>query len=302
MKLFSKKNKSNGLINNGLIFYFTPSNGLGNTLIELAVLKSLFPKRLIIIVTNSKSLSILKGNFFVIKYKFTAIKRLIVFSVKQILLILSNLKLIGYILENEDNNFQKFIKVRGGLLNFIALIKYDCHFQISKYINNISLPVDLDYCDKLIKNEFFKNEKILDNLDNTCFIHIRRGDYLGFPNSEFPAVLELNWYETAMEIMKRNYKIKKFIVCSDDPFYVKDIFGNLEDIAFFHKNVLTDFLIMSKCKYGILSASSFSFCAAKISRDRYKSNQKFIAPKYWIGHRTRIWYPKEFKFKWINYI
>ena len=302
MKLFSKQNKSNGLFNNGLILYFTPSHGLGNTLIELAVLKSLFPKRLIIIATHSSSLNLLEGNFFVIKYNLTKTKRIILFSIKKFLLVLSNLKFIGYIFENENNNFQKFIKVRGGLLNFISLVKYDDHFQISKYINNISLPVDLNYCDQLINKEVLKNKKILDNLDKRCFIHIRRGDYLRFPNNEFPAVLELNWYKTAMEIMKRDYKIKKFIVFSDDPFYVKDIFGNLNNISFFHKNVLTDLLVMSNCKYGILSASTFSFCAAKISRDRYKSNQKFIAPKYWIGHRNQIWYPKEFKFKWINYI
>ena len=95
---------------------------------------------------------------------------------------------------------------------------------------------------------------------------------------------------------------KKFIVCSNDIFYIKDTLGFDKKNIIFHSNVIDELLIMAKCRYGILSASSLSWCAAKLSKDKFKSNQFFIAPKYWIGHRRKKWIPFKFKFKWIYYL
>ena len=54
----------------------------------------------------------------------------------------------------------------------------------------------------------------------------------------------------------------------------------------------------------ILSASSLSFCGAYISylENYSKINGVYLAPKYWIGHRKKEWYPKTFKNDWITYM
>ena len=195
------------------------------------------------------------------------------------------------------------IQKKYGFFRKISLVRYNSHFQIVKYLDELSLPIsETRYKNKINQITYFNKELSSLNWEETCFVHIRRGDYNQFPDKEFPAVLNLSWYLKAMKIIESKYKIKKFIICSNDFFYIKDTFALNKRNLIFHSNVMEEFCIMSKCKYGILSASSLSWCAAKLSQNKYKSNKFFIAPKYWIGHRRKKWIPFEFKFKGIRYL
>ncbi len=285
-----------------MILYFENSYGIGNTIIELSVLCTLNPHKKIIFFTSSKQiLPIQNSSIITVRYERNFLNRILKTIFKKLFLYLSNLRLISLIYEEFRINKKK-ICLRKGLISFISLVAYSNHFQIPEYLDNLDLILSSKFCDDLIKKEL-KNKKYTKiNWNNACFIHIRRGDYMYWPNARHPAILNLSWYKKAIDIIKQKNNITQFIICSNDIFFVKDIFETEKDFVIFHKNPFTDLCMMSKCRYGILSASSFSWLAAKISRSRFKNNQIFLAPRYWAGHRFKKWYPYKFKFDWIEYI
>ena len=284
-----------------MILYFENSHGIGNTIIELSVICTLYPHKKIIFFSCSKeNLPISKSNIKLIKYKRTFLNRILIKIIKYLFLTLSKVKIFSLIYEELKINKKKII-LRKGLINHIILVAYSNHFQIPEYLDNSKLILNKVLCDDVIQRELQNKNYIKVNWDNACFIHVRRGDYLFWPSDTNPAILNLSWYKKAIERIKKKHKINKFIVFTNDFFYVKDTFGDDKDIIIFHENPIVDLLVMSKCRHGILSASSFSWLAAKISRNRYKNQQFFLAPKYWAGHRSKVWYPHEFKFDWINY-
>ena len=292
---------------NRIIFYFTASYGLGNALIELAVINYLYPKSRIYMFSSNKDtineLYDLKQNIHFTIYPWNKKFRVLIYFLKKILFKLTQLRLISRITETSNKKNHKFIKVIKGFFLNISLVDYSSHFQISKYLNDIHLPVNLNNYDSKL-DQLVKENKDLKKLnwEKTCFIHIRRGDYIYFPDKENPAILELEWYLKAIKNIKDHVEVDKFLILSDDKYYAKDIFSNYEEMVIYSNNILSDFLLMTKCKYGILSPSTFSWCAAKLSKQRFKKENYFIAPKYWIGHRTKTWIPSSFRFKWINYI
>ena len=107
-----------------------------------------------------------------------------------------------------------------------------------------------------------------------------------------------------MNILRNEKKVEKFLLCSDDIEYCKDTLLKEKNVFLFNENVFEDLLAMSKCKHGILSASSLSWWAAFISKKEYFLNceQLFLAPKFWFGHRKKSWENYKFKFNWITYL
>ena len=56
---------------------------------------------------------------------------------------------------------------------------------------------------------------------------------------------------------------------------------------FLKNNLEVDFTIMSLCKYGVLSASTFALCSAYYANLDKKNKTFFVAPKYWENHRSK---------------
>lgn len=133
------------------------------------------------------------------------------------------------------------------------------------------------------------------------FVHIRRGDYIRWPDKDYPAVLSAKYYWECIKIFQSTLPSVFFIFTSDDPFYVKDIFGDLEDSYISQGSSLEDFSLMTHCQGGVLSASSFSWWAAYFSNLKAQS-RLFIAPKFWAGHYRKNWYPSFIKTNFINYV
>ena len=289
--------------NNGIILYFASSQGLGNNLIEISVLKSLYPNQLIFTFTPCQGLEILDTKMVYINYKWSIKNRLIILFLKKIFLMFSKLRIISLIYEIFENHSGYIIEKEYGFFRKISLVRFNSYFQIVRYLDKLNLPIsDIIYKNKINKITNLNKELASINWEETCFVHIRRGDYIQYPDKELPAILNLSWYLAAMKMMESKYKIKNFIVCSNDIFYIKDTLAFDKRNIIFHSNVIEELCIMAKCRYGILSASSLSWCAARLSKDQYKSNNFFIAPKYWIGHRRKKWIPFQFEFKWIDYL
>ncbi len=115
-------------------------------------------------------------------------------------------------------------------------------------------------------------------------VHVRRGDYLRKKIIlEWHGVLELDYYQKALEIILKNNSSTKIYYFSDDiewvennllPIYSGTIVSNK-----LSKNHFEDFHLMSSCKNNIVANSSFSWWAAWLNRNKSKI---VIAPQKWF--------------------
>ena len=141
-------------------------------------------------------------------------------------------------------------------------------------------------------------------VESLVFVHVRRGDYLYWPSACSPAVLPCSWYEAAMKMMAEKIDKPIFLVVTDDPYYAEDVWGGRPGVFISYNKIEIDLALMSKCSHGILSASSFAWWGAWLSKiNNYSGDVRYyVAPKYWAGHRIAQWYPEGFFSKWITYI
>ena len=149
------------------------------------------------------------------------------------------------------------------------------YFQSEKYfkdyeddIRDLFMSYDINLSDD-IKN-------LLDN-ENTCSIHIRRGDYLKSPNHH--PTQSMNYY---MKAIKQMPKDSIFLIFSDDIDWCKQNFPDLpEKFKFIEGNKdYEDLYIMSHCKNNIICNSTFSWWAAWLNSN---SNKIVVAPSVWFG-------------------
>lgn len=114
-------------------------------------------------------------------------------------------------------------------------------------------------------------------------IHIRKGDYLLHPYSEYYASLESAYYITAIAALQEQHPQLKLFVFTDDPSWVKEnlhlaspyrLISGIETSSMYE-----DFQAMLSCKYHIIANSSFSWWTAWLSA---REGKKVIAPKQWF--------------------
>lgn len=156
----------------------------------------------------------------------------------------------------------------------------------------------IDYKDKIKswikinKNEKFENF----NFENICIIHVRGGDFKGSW-----ALLNSNYYSQAINNMKLINPNLVFYVITDDVNYSKlilpqveiigsSISGIADELKASHHiggDVSSDFYLLNKSKYVIMSNSSFGWWAVWLNTNLKTA----IAPKYWAGfnHSDGYW-------------
>lgn len=136
-------------------------------------------------------------------------------------------------------------------------------------------------------------EEIRNNIlsDLTVMIHIRRGDYVSKTNANsFHGLLNIEYYQKAINYMLEKNPSYKFIVFSDEIEYCKklDIFSNL-NIDFVENDQnraeWQDLYLMSNCSNQIIANSTFSWWSACLSDLKYSNeNRTIIAPKNWFNN------------------
>jgi hypothetical protein len=102
------------------------------------------------------------------------------------------------------------------------------------------------------------------NLKEWCSIHVRRGDYLNYPDHH--PVCSLEYFYEAMKMSG----FKKFVVLSDDIEWCFRNFHSFSDFEFIYsrnESDIEDFAIMSKCAHNIISNSTFSWWAAYLNKN-----------------------------------
>lgn len=151
------------------------------------------------------------------------------------------------------------------------------YFQSEKYFK--------DYKNEIVELFSFSEnviEKIKEKYKNElereiCSIHVRRGDYLNYPNHH--PVQSINYYMRAIRKMPDD---SLFLIFSDDIDWCKENFPNIEDKFIFIENNTDyeDLCLVSMCKNNILANSSFSCWGNFLNRN---VNNMVFAPSKWFG-------------------
>ena len=205
---------------------------------------------------------------------------------------------------NTDNLYQPKLKHSLDYLNLNQFKKFDTNSSFSGYLNAVHFP--FEYVDTLPPSEhlicgFFQSEKYFINEKQDileCFapneniktilkkynflnlrttsIHIRRGDYLNYP--DIHTVQNKDYYYESIEATK--HKTDKYIIFSDDIEWCKENFQGNEFIFIENEKDYIEIYLMSLCNNNIISNSSFGWWGAWMNQNEEKI---VIAPKNWFG-------------------
>ena len=151
----------------------------------------------------------------------------------------------------------------------------DGYFQSEKYFKDVcKLVINLFEISKdnveIVKSVLNLSDKRLTS------VHIRRGDYLKFPNVH--PTCDLEYYKKAMSLITDSI----FVVISDDMKWVKENLIGDNIIYSPFKDELLDLTLMTICDNNIIANSSFSWWGAYLNNNKSGFN-KIIAPKNWFG-------------------
>jgi len=150
----------------------------------------------------------------------------------------------------------------------------DGYYQSEKYFSNNEKEIKELF---EIDNESYQyiNNKYIDILtsENTCSIHVRRGDFLKIP---FYNKLDMDYYNKAIDEMGRD---KKFIIFSNDISWCKSNFCSINATFIEQEHDYIDMYLMSLCKNNITSNSTFSWWGSYLNLNK---NKKVITPNVWF--------------------
>jgi hypothetical protein len=155
-------------------------------------------------------------------------------------------------------------------------VKLVGHFQSEKYfINHKNELLDLFEIDEKTKTTLLEKYGEVLNQD-TCSIHVRRGDYLGLPNHH--PTQPISYYQNAIKIIGEE---KHFLIFSDDIKWCEENFNFLKNKTFVSGNLdYEDLYLMSMCKHNIIANSTFSWWGAWLNKNESK---QVVIPSKWFG-------------------
>lgn len=185
----------------------------------------------------------------------------------------------------EDRSF--FVTHQGGFhyreLEYRKHVAIQGYFQsekfFSEYESDIRSMFSLNKQSEIVEQVAINTDAIK-YCGKTCSIHIRRGDYLNYPDHH--PTLSPEWYAQAIAHFPRD---TVFWVFSDDIAWTKEHI-RADNICYSHESDIVDFFTMQKCDNHIIANSSFSWWAAWLNPSTTK---KVIAPARWFGPAYQHW-------------
>jgi len=176
-----------------------------------------------------------------------------------------------YINENDIKNIDLYNFKKDNLYYF------DGYWQKKEYFNYFS-SIELD------SFFLFGDRK---SLNNVIGIHVRRGDYLFAPNDKIFFTQNVDYYESSIRFLAKEYNLSysniNVVIFTDDKDWV------ISKLKFGYKTSIIsgidyeDFLLLSCSRYLIMSNSTFSCAAAHLMND----NKIVIAPNNWYKDNLR---------------
>ena len=275
-----------------MVFFFGDGR-LGNQIFQYAFLRSFFKNKKIISFSFIELFFLFKNlpNNFVIKIKNKYLKYLSNKILNLLFIFLSSLRVISSIkplvkkIYSSDCELKKLIQIKGFLpITFVYPYFFQSDFFYkTKTINKFKIKDEyiLKAKNYISKYTFNSNSNNLEPI----FVHIRRNDFKNLIVADKSnACLPFGYYLFAINWFLKNVSNPFFIFLSDDKKYVKEKFNFLKNKIISYNNQYVDFCIISLCKYGIISNSSFSYWASSFIKEK----KVIFAPKYWLGWRSKI--------------
>lgn len=160
----------------------------------------------------------------------------------------------------------------------------DGYWQSEKFFFEIRTSIKKTYLD------YRKNLKNIYEDSETVALHIRLGDFVDFNSSRKEHfVCDFNWYLKAINYLYSKNNNLKFVIFTNDHFYLKEKFIFPSYINYYiskEKNEAhIDMLYMSFCNHFIISNSSYSWWASYLGENE---NSIIIAPKYWYPNQLTV--------------
>jgi hypothetical protein len=281
-----------------LVIFFE-SGRLGNQLLQYAVLRDLFADhRLVFFGCDSLRKAVrCERTWFIPATRWL---RPVTSLLCRLIDRLAAFGVIGEAQEQYDDDTCR-LATRKGRLHTVVLVR-PSYFQHPAFEQSLTAKLELDAEVMRAAGDFVSRHASGDRAP--VFLHVRRGDYLSFPTREAPAVLSADWVLAALAELRKAVPRAIVFACSDDQEWVRSLLGEADDIVYCGRGEVGDLAVMALCIGGVLSASSFSWCAAFLAHGALAKRGRtgvFIGPRYWVGHRRREWYPAGFVFPWISY-
>jgi hypothetical protein len=120
------------------------------------------------------------------------------------------------------------------------------------------------------------------------FVHVRRGDYLTYEvGQHVNPSLPVTYYDSAVHTLLAQVQDPFFFFLGDEPEWIAPQFAHLPHATVVRRSAPLDLAVMSLCAGGVISNSTFAWWGAALC----KRNGPIIAPRFWLGWRSRDWYP-----------
>jgi hypothetical protein len=175
------------------------------------------------------------------------------------------------------------------LENFFSLpdnVYLEGYWQSEKYFSEIREIIRDDF--RIITEQDPVSNKMSDLIQksDSVSIHIRRGDYVSDPKTNYDhGLCPQKYYDIAIEKIEACIEDPVFFIFSDDPSWVQ------KEFKIFHNHILVninkpdknfeDLRLMTLCKNHIIANSSFSWWGAWLSENPDKI---VYAPKKWFNN------------------
>lgn len=160
----------------------------------------------------------------------------------------------------------------------------DGYFQCENYFKNIREIILKQFTiNKEISNYSKDIENKIKNSQNSCSLHIRRGDFINNINISIHGTCDLKYYKDAMKYLEEKVGSMDYFIFSDDIEWVKEnlaiqnaIYIDSQENRIPHE----DIYLMNLCTYNIIANSSFSWWGAWLNQNEKKI---VLAPKKWFA-------------------
>lgn len=154
------------------------------------------------------------------------------------------------------------------------------YFQSEKYFKHHRDELIQEFrLPKNLRSSIYNQINVIKQYPGITSVHIRRGDYLLYP--EIYQVCDKDYFLRAIALINDKYPDTKFLFFSDDMSWVKKNFSH-SNFLFSEDNnsPKQDLYLMSLCSHHILSNSSFSWWGGWLNRKIHKT---IIAPIRWYS-------------------
>jgi hypothetical protein len=207
------------------------------------------------------------------------------------------LRLFGYARERETQGphagSDGAIEVRRGLIPGLLFVDGG-HYQNSEYWPRLFPPACLEVKPALrAQARALLESRLGERASGAFFLHVRRGDYLGFhSHGVHELLLPPRYFVSAVEAMRARGPRRPLVVVTDDVDWVERELGHVPDRVVVSTSPKLDFAVMAECAAGVVSNSTFSLAAAMFMR----SPDVVYAPQYWFGFTVLQWLPPRIRF------